>query len=156
KSLEGAYQDEASNSPPLPSWLALEREAEVTPFGPIDQHSSRKTLYLLIATLNVAFPDHDFSDVRPSHFIKEESGASVLNALSNTLVSPQRAGLSAPRTYSSYPPTSPDFFPSSVPTSSSPFNQLIHSPLTPPPIVTGTHPTLFKMIDDVIGLSDSE
>lgn len=156
KALENAYQDEITNSPPLPSWMALEREAEITPFGPIDKQSSRKTLYLLIATLNIAFPDHDFSEVRPSHFIREASGAGVLNALSNTLVSPSPMGLSKPRSYSAYPPTSPDFFPSSVPTNSSPFNQVIHSPLTPPAIVTGTHPTLFKLIDDVIGLSDCE
>lgn len=156
KSLEHAYQDDVSNSPPLPSWLTLDRESEMTPFGPIDKHASRKTLYLLIATLNIAFPDYEFSDVRPSHFNKEESGASVLNALSNTLVSPHRAGMTAPRTYSSYPPTSADFFPSSVPTSSSPYTQVIPSPLAPPPIVTGTHPTLFRLIDDVIGLSECE
>ncbi|KAG5340906.1 hypothetical protein C0989_012658 [Termitomyces sp. Mn162] len=156
KSLEHAYQDEVSHSPPLPSWLALDRETEMTPFGPIDKQASRKTLYLLIATLNIAFPDYDFSDVRPSHFNKEESGASVLNALSNTLVSPHRAGMTAPRTYSSYPPTSADFFPSSVPTSSSPYQQIISSPLAPPPIVSGTHPTLFRLIDDVIGLSECE
>ncbi|KAG6828886.1 hypothetical protein H0H92_006442 [Tricholoma furcatifolium] len=156
KSLESAYQDEVSHSPPLPSWLALDKESEMTPFGPMDQHASRKTLYLLIATLNIAFPDYDFSDVRPSHFNKEQSGASVLNSLSNTLVAPHRSGMTAPRTYSSYPPTSPDFFPNSVPTSSSPYQQLLPSPLAPPPIVSGTHPTLFRLIDDVIGLSECE
>ncbi|KAF8072074.1 Maf1 regulator-domain-containing protein [Lyophyllum atratum] len=156
KTLEHAYQDDVSHSPPLPSWLPLDRESEMTPFGPIDKQASRKTLYLLIATLNIAFPDYEFSDVRPSHFNKEESGASVLNALSNTFVSPHRAGMTAPRTYSSYPPTSSDFFPSSVPTSSSPYQQIISSPLAPPPIVTGTHPTLFRLIDDVVGLSECE
>ncbi|KAG5636764.1 hypothetical protein H0H81_006954 [Sphagnurus paluster] len=156
KTLEHAYQDEVSHSPPLPSWLALDRESEMTPFGPMDKQASRKTLYLLIATLNIAFPDYEFSDVRPSHFNKEESGASVLNALSNTLVSPHRAGTTAPRTYSSYPPTSSDFFPSSVPTSSSPYHQIIQSPLAPPPIVAGTHPALFRLVDDVIGLAECE
>ena len=156
KSLEHAYQDEISNSPPVPSWLALEREAEMTPFGTMDKHSSRKTLYLLIATLNVAFPDHDFSDVRPHQFCKEESGASVLNALSNTLASNGRMTMTAPRTYSSYPPTTANFFPHSVPSSSSPYNRPIASPLAPPPIISGTHPALFRLIDDVIGLSDCE
>lgn len=155
KSLESAYNDEANNSPPIPSFIALDREAEMTPFGPIDKHASRKTLYLLIATLNVAFPDHEFSDVKPAHFNKEESGASVLNALSTTLVSPQRAGMRAPRTYSSYPPASKDFFPSSLPTSSSPPAPLA-SPYAPPPIVTGTHPTLYRILDDVIGLPECE
>lgn len=153
KTLESAYKDEVSNSPPLPSWLNLDQEAEMTPFGPIDKHASRKTLYLLIATLNIAFPDYEFSDVRPSHFVKEKSGASVLNALSNTLVSPQRPGMAAPRSYSSYPPSSPDIFPSP---STSPYNQILSGPLSPPPIVSGTHPVLFRLIDEVVGLSDCE
>lgn len=54
RSLEIAYQDEVSSSPPLPSWMP-ESGSETTPFGPMDKHASRKTLYLLIATLNVAF-----------------------------------------------------------------------------------------------------
>lgn len=153
KTLESAYKDEVSHSPPLPSWLALDQEAEMTPFGPIDKQASRKTFYLLIATLNIAFPDYEFSDVRPSHFVKEKNGASVLNALSNTFVSPQRAGLAAPRSYSSYPPSSPDIFP---PPSTSPYNQVLSSPLSPPPIVSGTHPVLFRLIDQVIGLSECE
>ncbi|TFK21182.1 MAF1 protein [Coprinopsis marcescibilis] len=156
KSLEDQYQEDVSNSPPLPSWMAQSKEAEMTPFGPIDKQASRKTLYLLISTLNIAFPDHDFTDVRSTQFSKEESGASVLNALSNTLVSPHRAGSNAPRSYSSYPPTSSDFFPSSISSSTSPFDKPITSPLAPPPIVSGTHPSLFRLIDEVIGLSDCE
>ena len=101
RALENAYNDEVAHSPPLPSFMALDSEPDITPFGPMQEHHSRKTLYLLIATLNVAFPDHAFSDVRPQHFNREESGASVLNALSTTLVSPHRSGLHAPRTYSS-------------------------------------------------------
>lgn len=155
KSLEHAYQDEVSHSPPFPSWLAFDREVEMTPFGPIDRQGSRKTFYLLISTLNVAFPDYDFSDVHPSHFHKEESGAGVLNALSNTFVSPPRIGNYAPRSYSSYPPTSSDFFPSPLP-ASSPSDLTTLSPRAPPPIVTGTHPTLFRLVDEVIGLSDCE
>jgi hypothetical protein len=156
KSLEHAYNDDLSHSPPVPSWVALEKEAEVTPFGPMDKHASRKTLYLLIATLNIAFPDYEFSDVRPAHFNKEQTGASVLNALSTTLASQHRGGMRAPRTYSSYPPTSADFFPSSVPTSSSPLNQTISSPYAPPQIVSGTHPSLYRLLDQVIGLADCE
>lgn len=160
KSLEHAYTDEATCSPPLPSWL--EREPEETPFGPMDKPASRKTLYLLIATLNIAFPDHEFSDVKPSHFNKEKSGASVLNALSTTLLSPHahsRTGsIPAPRTYSSYPPISPNAFPSSVPTASStsPHSQIARSPYAPPAIVSGTHPTLYRTLDDVIGLGDCQ
>ncbi|KAH9928421.1 Maf1 regulator-domain-containing protein [Amylocystis lapponica] len=156
RTLENAYNDEISNSPPLPSFMALDREPDITPFGPMQEHGSRKTLFTLIATLNVAFPDHEFSDVRPWQFNREESGASVLNALSTTLVSPHRAGMHAPRTYSAYPPTSADFFPSSVPTSSSPVDYIKPSPHAPPKAVSGTHPTLYRILDDVIGLSECE
>lgn len=158
RTLEHAYTEEVAHSPP--SFSALDREAENTPFGPMDKHASRKTLYLLIATLNIAFPDHEFAGVRPAHFCKEASGAGVLNALSTTLVtagSPtQRPGMPAPRTYSAYPPVSSDFFPSSVPTSSSPVNTMATSPHAPPPIITGTHPTLYRILDEAIGLADCE
>jgi len=167
KSLESAYNDDLSSmhshSPPsfagagLDGSNIMDGAGEMTPFGPIDKHASRKTLYLLIATLNIAFPDYEFSDVRPHHFNKEQSGASVLNALSTTLISPHRAGARAPRTYSSYPPTSNnDFFPATSPTSSSPLHTILPSPYAPPPIVAGTHPTLYRLIDEVIGLSESE
>ncbi|KAF9234134.1 hypothetical protein BU15DRAFT_90107 [Melanogaster broomeanus] len=137
KSLEHAYNDELSHSPPLPSWLI---------------HASRKTLYLLIATLNIAFPDHEFSDVRPAHFNKEKNGAT------RPYFRLYRGGMPAPRTYSAYPPTSPNFFPSSVPTSSSssPLTQMAASPCAPPQIMSGTHPTLYRILDEVIGLSDCQ
>ncbi|KAI0648952.1 Maf1-domain-containing protein [Trametes meyenii] len=157
RNLETAYADEISHSPPMPSDMALDRESEMTPFGPMQESQSRKTLYLLIATLNVAFPDHEFSDVRPYHFNREESGASVLNALSTTLVSPKRSGLHAPRTYSSYPPASSDFFPSSVPTSSSPLDFFVKpSPRAPAKAQSGTHPTLYGTLNKVIQLSECE
>jgi hypothetical protein len=171
RDLEHAYAEEVSTSPSLPSWLALEREADETPFGPMNRLASRKTLYLLIATLNVAFPDYEFSDVRPAHFNKEKNGASVLGALSAALTSP-RDGISAPRTYSAYPPTSTDFFPRSVPTSSSPMDR--YTMQTTPSRSYGSasssmsrksgnsssasniHPGVYRMLDDVIGLSDCE
>ena len=156
KSLEAGYQTDASNSPPLPSFMAQDHNMDMTPFGPMQDQHARKTFYALINTLNHAFPDHDFSDVRPSHFNREENGASVLNALSTTLLSPNRAGLVAPRTYSAYPPTSSDFFPSSVPTSSSPNDFAKPSPLAPPKIISGTHPTVFRVLNDAIGLGESE
>lgn len=157
KSLEAGYQSDASNSPPIPSFIAQSVEQDTTPFGPMQDQSARKTMYLLINTLNHAFPDHDFSEVRPSHFSKEENGASVLNALSTTLLSPNRAGLVvAPRSYSAYPPTSADFFPSSVPTSSSPNDYIKPSPYALPKSVAGTHPSLYRVMDDAIGLTECE
>lgn len=151
RTLENAYETDVSVSPNAAA-LAMD---ESTPFGPFDQQSSRKTLFLLISLLNVAFPDHDFSDLKPAHFNRETSGAQVLNALSTTLVAPQRAGLRAPRTYSSYPPASNDFFPSSLPTSSSP-HQPAPSPFAPPPMMAGTHPSLYRVLDDVIGLGECD
>lgn len=162
RTLESAYNDErdllTSHSPPnFDGSNIMDSGGEMTPFGPIDKHASRKTLYLLIATLNIAFPDYEFSDVKPQHFNKEQSGASVLNALSTTLIAPHRAGARAPRTYSSYPPTSNnDFFPAASPTSSSPLHSFLPSPYAPPKVVAGTHPTLYRLIDEVIGLSESE
>jgi hypothetical protein len=59
KRLFRALDQAAAHSPPPPAFAA--GEDELAPLGP----NGRKTLYLLIATLNVAFPDHEFSDVRP-------------------------------------------------------------------------------------------
>ena len=44
---------------------------------------SRKTLFYLISTLNMAFPDYDFSDTRGSNFSKEPS-LQVIQAYSLT------------------------------------------------------------------------
>ncbi|TBU46804.1 Maf1-domain-containing protein [Dichomitus squalens] len=157
RDLEHAYADEVSHSPPLPSDMAVDPQGEMTPFGPMTEPHSRKTLYLLIATLNVAFPDHEFSDVRPYHFNREESGAAVLNALSTTLVSPHRSGLPSSRTYSSYPPSSADFFPRSVPTSSSPLDFYVKpSPRAPSRAQSGTHPTVYNTLNREISLAECE
>lgn len=156
RSLETNYKSEVSNSPPLPSFISADKDVDMTPFGPMSEKSSRKTFHLLIATLNAAFPDHEFSESRYKDFNREESGASVLNALSTTLVSPNRGGLAAPRTYSAYPPTSSDFFPSSVPTSSSPLDFAKPSPYAPTKTVAGTHPYVYRTLNDAIGLEDCE
>jgi hypothetical protein len=101
--------------------------------------------------------DYDFSDVRPSHFRKEQSGAPVLNSLSTTLLSsrdrPSSPGEYSSRSYSSFPPQSSDFFPSSFPTSSSPIQPLTNPP---PALISGTHPTLYRILDDIITLSECE
>jgi hypothetical protein len=155
RELEQSYADEVAHSPPLPSFVEPELEL-ATAFGQLDKHATRKTLYQLIATLNVAFPDHDFSAVRPGQFTREPSGASVLSALSTTLISPNRAGVLAPRSYSSYPPSSHTLFPSSLPTRSSPVDSTRPSPRAPPAVVSATHPVLYRALDDVIGLADAE
>ncbi|KDQ15980.1 hypothetical protein BOTBODRAFT_107790 [Botryobasidium botryosum FD-172 SS1] len=168
KHLEHAFQEELAQNMSPPAAFFLDSDAEHysmpldSPFGPLDQHQSRKTLYLLISTLNLAFPDHDFSDVRPDHFSKEESGgATVLNSLSTTLTSlraqPTSHGSFSSRSYSSFPPTTPDFFPRSYPTSSSPVHSYgVGARYEPSPVLTGTHPTLYRILDDVITLSECE
>ncbi|KZP00563.1 Maf1 regulator, partial [Calocera viscosa TUFC12733] len=152
KALEHSYAEDLafhlSVSPP--------EDAVASPFGPLDQHSSRKVLYLLIATLNVAFPDHDFSEVRPDAFKKEDSPAGVLNALSNTLLSLRPAPGSVsdytPRSYSSYPP--PLDVPSSPELSASlPSGR---SKKKKDEVLNGTHPTFYRILDNIITLTDCD
>jgi hypothetical protein len=57
----------------------------VSPFGPLDKAASRKTLFYLLATLNAAFPDYDFSEVRPDQFSKQISTQMVINSVNTTL-----------------------------------------------------------------------
>lgn len=159
KALDTSFVDQLTISPPDSKYgMPVD-----SPFGPLDKSSSRKILYLLIATLNVAFPDHDFSEAKADHFCKEKDGAGVLNSLSNTLLS-QRDHRSStlllaptPRSYSSYPYASRDgvhgVFPHSLPTSSSPAN---HFPNTHPPILSGTHPYLYQVLDGVISLANCD
>lgn len=75
-----------------------------TQFGNMDVPSTRKTLYLLISTLNQAFPDHDFTQVHPDEFVKEPSSSMVVNRLSNLLVR-MKDGNS--RSYGYYPTSTP-------------------------------------------------
>lgn len=52
KSLEEHFQVELSKSP--------ESQLSSSPFGPLTDSSSRKTLIYLISILNASFPDYDF------------------------------------------------------------------------------------------------
>ncbi|KAG9096101.1 hypothetical protein FRC06_009044 [Ceratobasidium sp. 370] len=158
KNLDTSFLEQLSMSPP-DSKYGMPVDSV---FGPLDKSASRKILYLLIATLNVAFPDHDFSEAKADHFCKEKDGAGVLNSLSNALVSPSSSRSSSilaptPRSYSSYPYASRDgvhgVFPHSLPTSSSPVN---HFPNTHPPIMSGTHPHLYQVLDSVISLANCD
>ncbi|XP_017774301.1 PREDICTED: repressor of RNA polymerase III transcription MAF1 homolog [Nicrophorus vespilloides] len=53
--------------------------------GPLCDTISRKTLFYLIATLNSAFPDYDFLDVKSDEFSKEPSLQYVMNAIDTNL-----------------------------------------------------------------------
>ncbi|KAL1916973.1 uncharacterized protein VTP21DRAFT_5170 [Calcarisporiella thermophila] len=81
KYLENKYLDEMAHSTsPEDHFKNI-----VSPFGPMNEANSRKTLFYLIATLNAAYPDHDFTDVKPDHFSKQPSVALVTNSVTNTL-----------------------------------------------------------------------
>ncbi|CAB4398133.1 unnamed protein product [Rhizophagus irregularis] len=53
----------------------------ISPFGPMDQPSSRRMLFNLIATLNASYPDYDFSDVKPDQFTKHQSVPMVIDEI---------------------------------------------------------------------------
>ncbi|KAI5293182.1 RNA polymerase III-inhibiting protein maf1 [Ascosphaera acerosa] len=60
--------------------------ARVSPFGPLSEHSSRRTYAYLIATLNASHPDYDFSHLlRPSDFRREKSLKRAINTIDSTL-----------------------------------------------------------------------
>ncbi|KAI9022727.1 Maf1 regulator-domain-containing protein [Phycomyces nitens] len=60
----------------------------VSPFGRLDESTPRKTFFYLLATLNAAFPEHDFGDVRPDQFSKQPSPDMVINSVNTTLYNP--------------------------------------------------------------------
>ena len=164
------------NSPPSANTTPSPTESKTGPTayvesvpGPVDKRD-RKTLFVLKATLNAAFAHHDFSSLKAEHFTKEANGAGrVLRSLSNTLSSvTQRHSSGAyqaplqPRSYGAYPPPmvhAGGLFPSSVPTSSSPVNlfaEMERRQRYGDGLGAGTHPGLFRTLDEVIGLDECE
>jgi len=77
KSLETQFQVELSKSP--------EVELSSSPFGPLTESSSRKTLISLISLLNASFPDYDFCNVKPEQFRKESTAYVVINSINTVL-----------------------------------------------------------------------
>jgi hypothetical protein len=77
----------ASLSPPHASEAAASLNlSRSSPFGPLSEHSSRRTFAYLIATLNASHPDYDFSNVlRPTDFHREKSLKRVMNSIDTTL-----------------------------------------------------------------------
>ena len=115
-------------------------------FGPLDDPKSRKTLWLLIGLLNVAFPDHDFSRVRPEEFRREESGKAVLGSLSSAL-DHLRAPASQ-RSFSAYPPSSSPAF-----LNPSNFSSVASSANID---AAATNPFLRQVLDPIINLAECE
>jgi len=148
--------------------------------GELDK-SERKTLFILKSTLNAAFPHHDFSSLGADQFTRERNGTAVLNSLSNTFrsvgVLPSTdgngsrstgasrrdfaGGISRATTYSAYPGEGKMFLPSSVPTRSEGIDVLKELERRQaggyePEIVKATHPVLFSILDDAIGLKQDQ
>ncbi|KAF9307992.1 RNA polymerase III-inhibiting protein maf1 [Podila horticola] len=80
KTIQSKY--DPSHSPPEE---AASFRNIISPFGPLDQPASRRTLFYLIGTLNASFPDYDFSDAKPEQFRKEPSVSMVINSINGTL-----------------------------------------------------------------------
>ncbi|KAI8614454.1 Maf1 regulator-domain-containing protein [Chytriomyces sp. MP71] len=79
----GAFPTTASSfSAALSSGMGV---SPVSPYGPLAQVSSRKTLFYLLATLNAAFPDYDFSDIKPELFMKVPMLKIVQESVKGTL-----------------------------------------------------------------------
>jgi len=93
QSLESQYESllrlSASLSPPSANGSSLAQSLNLSrssPFGPLTEHSSRRTFAYLIATLNASHPDYDYSHVlRPTDFRRERNLKKVMNTLDMTL-----------------------------------------------------------------------
>jgi hypothetical protein len=93
QSLESQYESllrlSASLSPPSAPASSLAHSVNLSrssPFGPLTEHSSRRTFAYLIATLNASHPDYDYSHIlRPTDFRRERSLKKVMNTLDMTL-----------------------------------------------------------------------
>ncbi|WVQ76720.1 hypothetical protein IAR50_006394 [Cryptococcus sp. DSM 104548] len=137
-------------------------------FGRLDEKESRKVHFLLVSTLNSAFPDHDFSSLRPDHFTREPSSAQVLGYLSGSLLgspgngaapiflpmalnprSPQSSPSIQPHSLSHSPNPYSAFSPSSFPNSAS-----NSSPL--PSLSNLNQANLYRVLNQVIPLDDCD
>ncbi|WWC87251.1 uncharacterized protein L201_002139 [Kwoniella dendrophila CBS 6074] len=92
KEREEAYMSEQEGMEEM-SFSPEMREAGLAScFGRLDEKESRKVHFLLVSTLNAAFPDHDFASLRPDHFTREQSAVQVLSHLSGSLLGSSSLG----------------------------------------------------------------
>ncbi|ORX97594.1 Maf1-domain-containing protein [Basidiobolus meristosporus CBS 931.73] len=90
KQLESRYQEDLSSYSLSPD---ENLHLIVSPFGPLDQPSSRKALFYLISILNASFPDYDFSNLRSEQFCKLASPLYVISYINTTLLNMGRINL---------------------------------------------------------------
>lgn len=129
-----------------------------SPFGPLDQAQARRTFCLLIATLNVAFPDHDFSDISPDEFTREfNGGAPILNALSNALTNPRGSSNRniSSRSFAAFPASYTESK-EEASRSSSPVTSVLNQLNQTSSAAINSHPALFRVLNDVMPLSECE
>lgn len=88
QSLETRYHEDLALGKSLESGTTMMQQ--MSPFGPLDHPSSRKTFAYIVATLNASHPDHDFTNLQPQDFRKERSLAMTLNSLNTTLLNLSR------------------------------------------------------------------
>ncbi|KAI8643126.1 Maf1 regulator-domain-containing protein [Parasitella parasitica] len=81
KKLEDRYNTYLS----APGSVSPDELQVISPFGRLTEAAPRKTFFYLLATLNAAFPEHDFEDVRPDQFLKLPSVEMVMNSVNTTL-----------------------------------------------------------------------
>lgn len=121
QSLESQYESllrlSASLSPPNASDAAISLNlSRSSPFGPLSEHSSRRTFAYLIATLNASHPDYDFSHIlRPTDFRRERSLKRVMNTIDTTLFN-LKPRLTSDRTPPSPTTTTAPYAPDATPT----------------------------------------
>ncbi|KAI8977213.1 repressor of RNA polymerase III transcription Maf1 [Mycotypha africana] len=80
-----ATSSSTAASPPEAEDHFMTHQNVISPFGRLTESAPRKTFFYLLATLNAAFPDNDFEDVRPDQFIKLPSVEMVINSVNTTL-----------------------------------------------------------------------
>ncbi|WVQ83987.1 hypothetical protein IAT38_006132 [Cryptococcus sp. DSM 104549] len=168
KEREAAYVSEQESMEEM-SFSPEMREAGLSScFGRLDEKESRKAHFLLVSTLNSAFPDHDFSSLRPDHFTREISALQVLANVQGSL--PSLTGNSANPPWAGGvaklgpTPHSPQSFPlrHTIP----PLLSRSHnsSPPTAMPFTHGNRhttmslpkPDLYRVLNEVIPLDDCE
>lgn len=116
-------------------------------FGRLDKKDCRKTFWLLIATLNAAYPDHNFSRIKVEDF-QSDSARNVLIKLSEALELDQ-SGSDFASTLGALS-TSPECIPRDSSETTGPNSNLGHS------LLAGVHPVIGQVLDPVIDLSHCE
>lgn len=115
-------------------------------FGPLERRENRKTLWLLIGTLNLAYPDHDFTALTAGDFVREASARTVLVQLSTALGHLRHAASTCVSSAS----------PPKFSTSLSSLSSSAGSATEEQPSTASAHPVLRQVLDPIIDLDDCE